>query len=510
MKITPHKNNFAIIKIIKKDIFFKFFYLVFLLFHASLFAIEFNPLEKLNSQYNEFSPSISPDGKFLLFSSKRNNDKYMHIYISQFNHGIWSTPVKFDALNSLYNDESPFISRDGTIIVFASDRDGSRPFKSGAVEIVSFDIYWSHLKNGRWSIPEILPGAVNSPYHEKAPSLSNDNRTVYFTRWPPNQIQKSKIMYADFSGSKFNQPAPMPAEINSGNMEAALIPDQKGTGFYFSSRREGGFGGWDIYFISYRNGEYGLPVNLGDSINSKFDEAFFSVLNGRIYYCSSSPGNGKDFDILEAFLPGQKEILINVSDLNDFPVRTNIEFNNIFEKRMPEILHKETSDQGSLSFPLDDDIGSIDIFIEKEGYLPYYKKIEKKELLNPRFNLVLTPIKNNATFSIEDIYFDYEKSEIKKESLPFLLRLVSFLQKNPMIDIDIIGHTDMHGEDAYNLELSKNRALAVKKFLEDSGINSRRLNSSGVGKSDPLIDEINSHADKLNRRTEFKIREIIN
>ena len=430
----------------------------------------------------------------------------MHIYISYFKSGMWSAPSKFDILNSQFNDETPFISRDGKTIVFSSDRDGSRELTlPGGGKMVSYDIYWSHLIDNKWSTPELIPGFINSVYHEKAPSLNNDNQTIYFSRWAPGDIKNSRILYSKFVNGRFSEPEMMPREINSGNMEMALIPDGKDTGFYFSSRRDGGLGGWDIYFISVRNGHFGFPVNLGENINSEFDEAFFSVLNGRIYFSSNQPSAGKNYDIVEAFLPGQKQLLFKVTDLNNLPVQTTIEIDNIFQKKLPEILHHKTSDHGDLVIPIDDDIDTMDIFIEEKGYLPYYRKIEKSELLNPQFDLVLTPVKNESSFSIESIYFDYEKSDIKNESLPYLDRLAVYLQNNPSMKIKIIGHTDLHGTDEYNLELSKNRAMAVQKYLEKKGIAHERLDSMGAGKSNPVLNEISYQADKLNRRTEFKV-----
>lgn len=469
--------------------------------------IQFDSMEKINTSQNEFAPSISSDGKFMLFNSKRGNDKFMDIYVSYFKNGFWSSPVKFDILNSAFNDETPFISKDGKIIVFASDRDGSRELKIKAKTLVSYDLYWSHKINGKWTLPVPVPGDINTGNHERAPALSADNKSLYFSRWGAGKLQNAAIMFAEFINGKFLKAREMPPEINSGNMEVALIPDSEGSGFYFSSTRDNGSGGWDIYYISAHNGDFGRAVNLGDKINSKFNEAFFSILNGRIYYCSDRAREGKDYDILQTFLPGEKQLFFRISDNQNNPVIASAEIHKILNSRMPQIVKKKSNQHGSFSEYIPDDLDSIDLFIEEKGYLPYYRRIEKSELLNPEFDIVLTPIQSNSSFSIEAIHFDYEKADIKEESFSYLDRLASYLNKNPGIDLQIIGHTDLHGPDEYNMALSKNRALSVQKYLVEKGVAENRLGASGMGKSNPVVNEINDHADRLNRRTEFRIME---
>lgn len=464
-------------------------------------------LEKITSpDSTDFSPSISPNGKFLLFNSKRNGERYMDIYISDFKHGEWIRPRKFDILNSPYNDETPYISQDGTVIIFSSDRDGSKELHFGAGKtLVSYDLYWSHLIDGQWSEPVAIPGFVNTPYHEKSPSLSKDNKTLYFSRWKAGNLPSSVVYSAQWNGESFETPTAMPAPINSKNMELALLPDPEGNGFYFSSHRSGGLGGWDIYYISNHNGEYGIPVNLGEKINSVFDEVFFTVLNGRIYFCSTQLSRGDRYQIMEAFLPGERNLYFKVVNTANEPVHVPVEVHKIYTNKIPEIKKVSSNSDGVFTEPLNDNLDSMDVFIEAKGYLPYYRKIENDENMDPQVEIILVPIKKNSSFTMQDIYFDYEKSEIKKESFPYLDRLSEYLKNNPTLKLQIIGHTDLHGSEAYNLELSKERAVAVENYLVKKGVGENRLNSLGAGKSQPVIDEVNSHADRLNRRTEFKI-----
>ncbi len=107
---------------------------------------------------------------------------------------------------------------------------------------------------------------------------------------------------------------------------------------------------------------------------------------------------------------------------------------------------------------------------------------------------------------LDMIYFEYDKAIIKKESYPILDAVAATLQGNPSIQlVEIQGHTDERGNDAYNLDLSDRRAAAVKQYLVDKGVEDKRLTSQGYGETQPLIRESNEKAWAKNRRVAFLI-----
>jgi outer membrane protein OmpA-like peptidoglycan-associated protein len=129
--------------------------------------------------------------------------------------------------------------------------------------------------------------------------------------------------------------------------------------------------------------------------------------------------------------------------------------------------------------------------------LKEYKEIE--------VNLYLAPIEKNEAIRLNNIFFEFSKSELKEESFPELNRLIKLLSDNPPIQIEIAGHTDNVGSDADNLELSKSRAASVVNYLVKGGIKANRLTSQGFGETKPIATNETEEGKQLNRRVEFMV-----
>ena len=376
--------------------------------------------DTINTSSNEFAPALSPDASFMIFNSRRNQ-KYQNLYITYFNFekGNWGKPLPMNKVNSRYNDETPSLSNDGQTLFFSSDRDGSFEMpknKQGKIK-VSFDIYFSQNTQQGWSRPQKTPGKINTIHHEKAPSVSHDNQSLFYTMWRFGDIKNTVIMRAQLINGMFLNPKPLPKPINEGYQELALIESINGNGFYFSSLRPGGLGGWDIYYVSVKQGLFGKAINLGNKVNSKKNDAFLSRVDQLFFISSDRKGGKGRFDIYSTF---------------------------IFE--------------------------------------------------------------NRESFKTRIIYFDFNSAKIKKRSNNYLNALTHFLKNNPKLKLDIVGHTDLHGSDEFNVRLSRNRSKAVKHYLVKKGIDKHRLNTKGLGKQQPFINKIGDNFDRQNRRIEFFIQ----
>ena len=482
----------------------------------------FMDMSNINTQHDEFAPTVSPDGKFLLFNSKRDRDKYQDIYISYFENNQWKAPRKFTLLNSRYNDETPYISKDGLMIIFSSDRDGSKEMaknRKGQIR-VSFDLYYSKKEGNKWSKPRPLPGDVNTAHHERAPSISADNKTIYFSRWEFGNILSASVHHAELFKGKYYSKGKLPRAINSGNQEVALVPDNHQTGFYFSTKKrlrnrgiknrksnntnKSNISVWNIQYIPYLNGEFGTPVTLLEPINSSYNEAYFSIHNNTIFFCSNRNATKRRFDIYTETLPGTQTLKIKVTDaLNNTPLQAKVSL-EIITNNTKNAKDINTDKSGNAELSYKQIPNKVKLFIAKKGYLPYAKDLQISDILTSPVNIKLRPEKEKL-FTIRSIYFDSNSDKIKKESFFFLKNFTRYLKKYPKKQINITGHTDLHGTIKYNRELSVKRARAVKKYLEKHGIKKTRLKISGAGKSHPVVNKKGAISDALNRRTEFKL-----
>lgn len=114
-------------------------------------------------------------------------------------------------------------------------------------------------------------------------------------------------------------------------------------------------------------------------------------------------------------------------------------------------------------------------------------------------------VTDTTPFVLRNVLFDYDKADLKPESMTELDRLVKFLRENPTVRIEIGAHTDAQGNDAYNLNLSDRRAKSAMDYLATQGIERRRLSSRGYGETEPIASNDSEEGRALNRRVEFRI-----
>ncbi|OGI87414.1 hypothetical protein A2995_01550 [Candidatus Nomurabacteria bacterium RIFCSPLOWO2_01_FULL_33_24] len=217
-----------------------------------------------------------------------------------------------------------------------------------------------------------------------------------------------------------------------------------------------------------------------------------------------------------------KSIPVEIKVLNE-KNQPNNSFILIEEKGNNELIEGETDSLGVFrttlklgkeykptitpyNFPKNNDISFKSVEISSDTRIKSVKRILKIELdtfykKKPTTDSIVYKRK----YDLENVYFDFDRATLRPESNISLDKLVKEMELNPKMTIKLVGHTDSKGSDSYNMELSKKRALAVKKYIIDHGINSKRLSSFGSGETKPKTSNLTEEGRQKNRRTEVLV-----
>ncbi len=472
----------------------------------------------VNTHYNEYFPTITADGSTLLFTRELrdsiypegNEDFFMSFKIN----GKWDEAFNLGRpLNTLQNEGAPTLSANGRLLIFAGC---DRPDGFG-----SCDLYYSIRHGNQWSEARNLGPPVNTRNWESQPCLSTDSRTLYFVRGKETGagVKKQDIYMTQLSDTgTWSVPVRLSDSINTpGREECPYIAADNQT-LYFCSDGWPGMGGTDI-FMSRRkpDGSWGTPKNLGYPINSSEDETGIIVdPNGKLAYYSSARAGGHggldlyQFELYDSARPAavtymkgkvfdaktQKPLaanfsLIDLSNGSTIMQSTSMMVDGTFLVCIP--LHKNYA-----------------LNVSKKGYLFYSENFSIKDSNADRIhpyliNIPLQPIDTGAHIVLKNIFFPTNKFDLKPESQIELDKLVAFMQLNPTVKIELSGHTDNVGSPQSNLLLSKNRAKSVYDYLVAHTITADRLTYKGYGQTRPIAKNDTEEGRAQNRRTEMKI-----
>lgn len=460
--------------------------------------------------------------------------------------------------------------------------------KSEITGMKNADVFFSKKnEKGEWERPEPVEGELNTEFDEGIVAFSPDAQTMYLTkaRRELNAPTSVEIYTSTRSDAKWS--APVKFEITADTLSTfghpAVSPD--GEYLYFVSDMPGGYGGKDIWRISLKERQ-GSLVNLGPDINTEGNDDFPYVRSdGSLYFSSDGhPGMG-GLDIFRATAVGDPADLrwkvenmgfpinsagddfgitfgkgedgffsSNRGDARGFdhiysfeydPVRITIEGLVMDKDEEPvknaiiRIVGNDGSNQkevarddGSFSFALQRGVKYV-MLAGAKGYLNQKQEFASDSTMedaNYWVEFILPSISKPSV--VENIFYDYDKADLRPESKTALNELIAVLHDNPNVTIEMASHTDRWGSDAYNINLSERRAKSVVDYLVENGISRDRLQPHGYGKSRPktvtkriarlypqfkegdilteefiktLPEEDQHAADQINRRTEFSV-----
>lgn len=344
--------------------------------------------------------------------------------------------------------------------------------------------------------------------------------------------------------------------------------------FFASDRKLQGRGGYDIWYsiIDPRNGSYRRPQNCGKKINTSSDELtpYYNTTEGKLYFATAGLKSMGGFDIYSAdggpsrytnlqnlgypintsadelyFIKdplGKPDAYVVSNRIGSFALKNPTCCNDIwriqYEPKLliiGKVVSKKTNDlvpqsvvkmidqKGELNTYNSEDgnfmfhmarTHSYVVTADKPGYTSSRASVSTMEIKrsDPDDTVLVTiyldSIKNS--FSVSNIYYDYDKATLRPESVASLDSVVHFLQDNPSITVEIYSYTDSKGKDEYNMALSQRRAQSVLDYLEKGGVDRNRLTAKGFGSKNAAAPNAidgkdNPEGRQLNRRTEFRI-----
>lgn len=478
----------------------------------------------VNSVYNELKPLVTPDGKTLLFSRQYHpgntggEDDPEDIWFSQWDEekGEWMEAINMGGpLNTIGPNYISSITPDGNTVIITL---GNRYTRNGKMKA---GVSVSTRTSEGWTKPVPFEIINEINMHEKANYFLANNREVLIMSVEGDPTFGSRDLYVSFlmDDGRWSEPLNLGQDLNSALEEASpfLAADDKT--LYFSSNGYTGYGKHDIY-VSRRLDDswtnWTEPENLGPQINSPEDDAFFNIPPTGEYGYFSRNFTENNSDIFRFELPKehQPDAVITVRGVvyntkTRRPMQARIFYESLPEgKEIGTIESDPLTGEYQIILPTGKMYGYL---AEAEGFVAINANIDLKETEvygELTKDLFLVPIERGAIVRLNNIFFDFDKYELKDASFPELNRIIEMMNKNPELQISVEGHTDNIGTVAYNIGLSERRANAVVQYLIKEGIAAERMKAVGWGKSKPIAsndDEIGGR--ELNRRVEFKIEE---
>lgn len=489
----------------------------------------------INSKYSDYGSAIV-DNK-LVFATARDTggvSQRIHTWTGEHFTNLYSAnidgelvpnaPMRYDAtINSKFHEATPVFTKDGTTMYFTRNNylDGKKGKNDKKVTLLK--IYKATLINNKWTNISELPFNSNN-FSTAHPALSPDEQTLYFASDRPGSVGQSDLYKVQIlNNDNYGEPINLGKEINTEGKETFPFVT-KDNHLYFSSDGHPGLGGLDIFATKIKpDGSIGIIENDGGEINSpKDDFAYYrdSDINKGFFTSNRDGGMGSDDIYRFNFKPRCTQLLKGViTDIETGAILAGATV-TLIDSNYNIIAETISDSSGNYSFPVD--CGkNYSVRAAKVDYKTKEVKVsipdtkgETKQDIALETTICKVTIGGDLAkcFGITMIYFDLDKSFIRKQAAVDLAKILDVLQQYPKMKLDIRSHTDCRQTAKYNMALSERRAQSTIAWLISKGVDKSRLTGKGYGESQLVNDcgceptnqsNCTEEQHQMNRRSEF-------
>lgn len=506
----------------------------------------------VNSSYPEHSPIISPDGNKMYFSRQYHPDNVggegdsEDIWVSERDPetGEWGLAKN---VGPPLNTEGPnFISSismvDGEEVVILGNRYGKngRMFTGVSMAKTDGDTF---TKPVDVEIEDEYNYSPNADYFlvpgGESMLLSAERDDTYGKR----------DLYVSFKqkNGKWSVPKNLGNDINTTGEDESPFLAEDGKTLYFSSDGYSGYGGADIY-VSIKQDDtwtsWSTPENMGEGINKSGDDEYFSIPSSgkHLYFTRGERGEDTDiftFKVEDLFVDGEESpIASSLAHLTEpttepEPTEDTTVFTPAVVMIKGKVLDSKTGQPAKGAkvtlevLPSGEDVQTVEVDpntgefsfsaevgqrygvrAEGTGFISQDENFDFTDMTTSgsvERDITIVPIEKEEVIVLNNVFFDFDKSDLKAASYPVLDRVIGYLNDGKIDDIEISGHTDSVGPESYNMDLSRRRAQSVVNYLVSKGVSKDKLDTKAFGETKPLMSNDTAENRAKNRRVEFKI-----
>lgn len=471
----------------------------------------------INSPYDEYFPSISHDDSTIVFTHRTHGVDEDFYQATRDTCGGWFVARDMGSPpNSPEQEGAQMLSADGHYLFFM--RCGNR--SDNGWEAGGCDLYFSYTENAGWSQPVPFGATINTPAFEGMPSLSSDNRELFFVSDREGGIGGKDIWVSRFQDGLWQIPENLGPEINTPFDETAPFIASDNETLYFTSDGHPGMGGNDIFYSKRTNGKWQRPENMGYPFNTGFEEvsACISPDGTKAYLASDRDGGYGNMDLYEVKIP-------EVARPQPYTYVFGVSYDSLNKKRLTyaqiewndaitgEKLYRYQSNRGDATYMASVKLDrKYALHVYRVGYADYDDTITftASHILVPdtlNFPLLDFSYSPPLADTLLGRFHFVKNNVLLSDSDQVLLRtMVAPYINLPLAEYFVNGYTDDSGTPMINEELSSARARTIADWLKSYGINENKIHSQGWADTNPLVPNDTEENRLTNRRVELVVR----